>query len=53
MSALPVLMVTAGKKKENIIAAARAGASYVVNRSPQRLWKKLNKIFEAGHVRMR
>lgn len=38
MSALPVLMVTAEAKKENIIAAAQAGASG--NRSPQRLWKR-------------
>ncbi|MHB1291729.1 MAG: chemotaxis response regulator CheY [Sulfuricella sp.] len=45
---LPVLMVTAEAKKENIIAAAQAGASgYVVNPfTAAVLEEKLNKIFE-------
>lgn len=45
---LPVLMVTAEAKKENIIAAAQAGASgYVVKPfSAAVLEEKLNKIFE-------
>ncbi len=45
---LPVLMVTAEAKKENIIAAAQAGASgYVVKPFPAAtLEEKLNKIFE-------
>jgi two-component system, chemotaxis family, chemotaxis protein CheY len=48
LSALPVLMVTAEAKKENIIAAARAGASgYVVKPfTAAVLEEKLNKIFE-------
>ena len=48
MSALPVLMVTAEAKKENIIAAAQAGASgYVVKPfTAATLEEKLNKIFE-------
>jgi two-component system chemotaxis response regulator CheY len=50
---LPVLMVTAEAKKENIIAAAQAGASgYVVKPfTAATLDEKLNKIFktmEAG-----
>lgn len=47
MSALPVLMVTA-EAKENIIAAAQAGASgYVVKPfTAATLEEKLNKIFE-------
>jgi len=50
---LPVLMVTAEAKKENIIAAAQAGASgYVVKPfTSVTLDEKLNKIFktmEAG-----
>lgn len=46
--ALPVLMVTAEAKKENIIAAAQAGASgYVVKPfTAATLEDKLNKIFE-------
>lgn len=45
---LPVLMVTAEAKKENIIAAAQAGASgYVVKPfTAAVLEEKLNKIFE-------
>ncbi|WP_163559528.1 chemotaxis response regulator CheY [Halomonas sp. NO4] len=45
---LPVLMVTAEAKKENIIAAAQAGASgYVVKPfTAATLEEKLNKIFE-------
>ena len=47
-STLPVLMVTAEAKKENIIAAAQAGASgYVVKPfTAAILEEKLNKIFE-------
>lgn len=45
---LPVLMITAEAKKENIIAAAQAGASgYIVKPFPAgTLSEKLNKIFE-------
>ncbi|MDR2165375.1 MAG: chemotaxis response regulator CheY [Zoogloeaceae bacterium] len=45
---LPVLMVTAEAKKENIIAAAQAGASgYIVKPfNAATLSEKLNKIFE-------
>lgn len=45
---IPVLMVTAEAKKENIIAAAQAGASgYVVKPfTAATLEEKLNKIFE-------
>jgi len=48
LSALPVLMVTAEAKKENIIAAAQAGASgYVVKPfTAATLEEKLTKIFE-------
>lgn len=48
LSSLPVLMVTAEAKKENIIAAAQAGASgYVVKPfTAATLEDKLNKIFE-------
>jgi two-component system chemotaxis response regulator CheY len=48
MSSLPVLMVTAEAKKENIIAAAQAGASgYVVKPfTAATLEEKLGKIFE-------
>lgn len=48
LSKLPVLMVTAEAKKENIIAAAQAGASgYVVKPfTAGTLEEKLNKIFE-------
>ncbi|MDT8893185.1 chemotaxis response regulator CheY [Halomonas sp. I1] len=48
LKALPVLMVTAEAKKENIIAAAQAGASgYVVKPfTAATLEEKLNKIFE-------
>lgn len=47
-SKMPVLMVTAEAKKENIIAAAQAGASgYVVKPfTAATLEEKLNKIFE-------
>jgi len=46
---IPVLMVTAEAKKENIIAAAQAGASgYVVKPfTAATLDEKLNKIFKA------
>ena len=46
---LPVLLVTAEAKKENIIAAAQAGASgYVVKPfTAATLDEKLNKIFKA------
>ncbi len=49
---LPVLMVTAEAKKENIIAAAQAGASgYVVKPfTAATLEEKLNKIFEKQSV---
>ncbi|MCL2075011.1 MAG: chemotaxis response regulator CheY [Betaproteobacteria bacterium] len=45
---LPVLMVTAEAKKENIIAAAQAGASgYIVKPfTAATLSEKMNKIFE-------
>lgn len=45
---LPVLMITAEAKKENIIAAAQAGASgYIVKPfTAATLNEKLNKIFE-------
>ncbi|MCK9512071.1 MAG: chemotaxis response regulator CheY [Pigmentiphaga sp.] len=48
LSSLPVLMVTAEAKKENIVAAAQAGASgYVVKPfTAATLEEKLNKIFE-------
>ncbi|KAA1189299.1 chemotaxis response regulator CheY [Photorhabdus heterorhabditis] len=48
LSKIPVLMVTAEAKKENIIAAAQAGASgYVVKPfTAATLEEKLNKIFE-------
>ncbi len=48
LASLPVLMVTAEAKKENIIAAAQAGASgYVVKPfTAATLEEKLNKIFE-------
>ena len=48
LSKLPVLMVTAEAKKENIIAAAQAGANgYVVKPfTAAVLEEKLNKIFE-------
>lgn len=47
-STMPVLMVTAEARKENIIAAAQAGASgYVVKPfTAATLEEKLNKIFE-------
>lgn len=47
-ASLPVLMVTAEAKKENIIAAAQAGANgYVVKPfTAVTLEEKLNKIFE-------
>jgi two-component system chemotaxis response regulator CheY len=47
-SSLPLLMVTAEAKKENIIAAAQAGANgYVVKPfTAATLEEKLNKIFE-------
>jgi two-component system chemotaxis response regulator CheY len=45
---LPVLMITAEAKKENIIAAAQAGANgYIVKPfTAATLSEKLNKIFE-------
>lgn len=48
LSTLPVLMVTAEAKKENIIAAAQAGANgYVVKPfTAATLEEKLDKIFE-------
>ena len=48
LSSLPVLMVTAEAKKENIIAAAQAGSSgYVVKPfTAATLEEKLGKIFE-------
>lgn len=48
LATLPVLMVTAEAKKENIIAAAQAGASgYVVKPfTAAILEEKLNKVFE-------
>jgi two-component system, chemotaxis family, chemotaxis protein CheY len=48
LSKLPVLMVTAEAKKENIVAAAQAGANgYVVKPfTAATLEEKLNKIFE-------
>src|SRR5690625_5107197 len=48
LSALPVLMVTAEAKKENIIAAAKAGANgYIVKPfTAAVLDEKLNKIFD-------
>ena len=48
LKSLPVLMVTAEAKKENIIAAAQAGANgYVVKPfTSATLEEKLNKIFE-------
>ena len=48
LKTLPVLMVTAEAKKENIIAAAQAGASgYVVKPfTAATLDEKLNKIFK-------
>ncbi|MBP2167082.1 chemotaxis response regulator CheY [Erwiniaceae bacterium BAC15a-03b] len=48
MAKLPVLMVTAEAKKENIVAAAQAGASgYVVKPfTAATLEEKLGKIFE-------
>jgi len=48
LKSLPVLMVTAEAKKENIIAAAQAGASgYVVKPfTSVTLDEKLNKIFK-------
>ncbi|MCS7000494.1 MAG: chemotaxis response regulator CheY [Bacteroidota bacterium] len=47
-SALPVLMVTSEARKENIIAAAQAGATgYIVKPfTPETLVEKLNKVFE-------
>ena len=48
LKSIPVLMVTAEAKKENIIAAAKAGASgYVVKPfTAATLEEKLNKIFD-------
>ncbi|HEY0886308.1 MAG TPA: chemotaxis response regulator CheY [Ramlibacter sp.] len=48
LASLPVLMVTAEAKKENIVAAAQAGASgYVVKPfTAATLEEKLTKIFE-------
>ena len=51
---LPVMMVTAEAKKENIIAAAQAGASgYVVKPfTAAILDEKLNKIFKAVEAKV-
>jgi two-component system, chemotaxis family, chemotaxis protein CheY len=51
LKSLPVLMVTAEAKKENIIAAAQAGASgYVVKPfTAATLDEKLKKIFQTMH----
>jgi len=48
MKSLPVLMVTAEAKKDNIVAAAQAGANgYIVKPfTAATLEEKLNKIFE-------
>ncbi len=48
LSKLPVLMVTAEAKRENIIAAAQAGASgYIVKPfTAATLDEKMSKIFE-------
>lgn len=48
LKSLPVLMVTAEAKKENIVAAAQAGANgYIVKPfTAATLEEKLNKIFE-------
>ncbi|MFA5664319.1 chemotaxis response regulator CheY [Castellaniella sp.] len=48
LSKMPVLMVTAEARKENIIAAAQAGANgYIVKPfTAATLEEKLNKIFE-------
>jgi two-component system chemotaxis response regulator CheY len=48
LASLPVMMVTAEAKKENIIAAAQAGANgYIVKPfTAATLEEKLNKIFE-------
>lgn len=48
LASIPVLMVTAEAKKENIIAAAQAGASgYIVKPfTAVTMAEKLNKIFE-------
>lgn len=57
MSALPVLMVTAESQKENIIAAAQAGASGYSRKTVHRSdsgREATTKIFrETGYVRMR
>jgi two-component system chemotaxis response regulator CheY len=52
LAKMPVLMVTAEAKKENIIAAAQAGASgYVVKPfTAATLEEKLNKIFEKAQA---
>jgi two-component system chemotaxis response regulator CheY len=53
LKALPVMMVTAEAKKENIVAAAQAGASgYVVKPfTAATLDEKLNKIFQNMQAR--
>ena len=53
LSHLPVLMITAEAKKENIIAAAQAGASgYIVKPfTAVVLSEKLQKIFEKMETR--
>jgi two-component system chemotaxis response regulator CheY len=44
---LPVLMITAEAKKENIIEAAQAGASgYIVKPFTAARWREADKIFE-------
>ncbi len=50
---LPVLMITAEAKKENIISAAQAGASgYIVKPfTAQTLSEKLGKVFEKFNIK--
>ena len=51
---LPVLMVTAEAKKENIIAAAQAGASgYIVKPFTERCWPRKSTAFSRRWVRNR
>lgn len=52
LAAIPVLMITAEAKKENIIAAAQAGASgYIVKPfTGQTMHEKLAKIFDKANI---
>ena len=52
LAAIPVLMITAEAKKENIIAAAQAGASgYIVKPfTGQTMHEKLAKIFDTANI---